>query len=349
MNTAIRSMLCLVAAAFWTGCNDGTKATQSAAVGEVVVYTSVDRVFSEPVLQAAGRQLGFKVIGVYDTEETKSTGLVNRLLARKEHPDGDLFWSGDPGRAALLKSKGITAPYASPAGAAIRAQYKDADNHWTGFSARARTLIVNNDLVKPGEEPKSLEELTQPQWQGRVAMASPLFGTTSYHVAALFEAWGDDKAWEWLQAMKRNGLQVVSSNGEAKRQVAMGQAAVGLTDTDDVSEAIKDKQPVRAVFLNQAADSGQPLGNLVIPNTVSLIAGGPNRAGAEKVYDFLLSPAIQSMLAASCAQAPLTPGVPAPPGILPLDTVKAMRVDYGKVADRLDALLPRFKEWVDAP
>ena len=68
----------------------------------VVVYTSVDRIFSEPVLQRAAQILDVDVIGVYDTEETKSTGLVNRLIAKKENPDGDLFWSGDPARAALL-------------------------------------------------------------------------------------------------------------------------------------------------------------------------------------------------------------------------------------------------------
>ena len=53
----------------------------------VVVYSSVDRIFSEPVLKEASKRLGLEVIGVYDTEETKSTGLVNRLIAKKDNPD----------------------------------------------------------------------------------------------------------------------------------------------------------------------------------------------------------------------------------------------------------------------
>src|SRR5262245_56864215 len=82
----------LLVAAALSGCSRGG--------GErVVVYTTVDRVFAEPVLARAAETLGIDVVGVYDTEEAKSTGLVARLIARKDDPDGDLFWSGDPARA----------------------------------------------------------------------------------------------------------------------------------------------------------------------------------------------------------------------------------------------------------
>ncbi len=72
-------------------------ATGCAAPGEetVVVYTSVDQVFSEPVLRACEARQGFKVRAVFDTEETKSTGILNRLIAEAENPQADLFWSGD--------------------------------------------------------------------------------------------------------------------------------------------------------------------------------------------------------------------------------------------------------------
>ncbi|MCH8241690.1 MAG: extracellular solute-binding protein, partial [Planctomycetes bacterium] len=193
----------------------------------VVVYTSVDRIFSEPVLQEAGRALGLDVIGVYDTEETKSTGLVNRLLARKENPDGDIFWSGDPARAALLKTKDVTAPFDTEAASQIPDEFKDPGGHWIGFSARTRVLLVNTDLVAGGEEPKSILELTEAKWKSRVAIANPLFGTTSFHIAALFETLGEDRAWEWLNGLKANGARILSSNGEVKRHVAQGLVAVG--------------------------------------------------------------------------------------------------------------------------
>ena len=53
---------------------------------EVTVYVSTDRVFSEPILKAYEQKTGVKVNAVYDTEETKSTGLANKLLAEKNNP-----------------------------------------------------------------------------------------------------------------------------------------------------------------------------------------------------------------------------------------------------------------------
>src|SRR5262245_62724975 len=81
---------------------------------EVVVYTSVDDVFARPVTERFEQETGITVRLVPDTEETKSTGLLNRLIAEKERPQADVFWSGDPVRAAILKAKGVAAPYRSP-------------------------------------------------------------------------------------------------------------------------------------------------------------------------------------------------------------------------------------------
>jgi hypothetical protein len=48
----------------------------------VVVYVSHDQVFSEPILADFERETGIKVRAIYDTEETKSTGAMNRLNYR---------------------------------------------------------------------------------------------------------------------------------------------------------------------------------------------------------------------------------------------------------------------------
>ncbi|MHC4308287.1 MAG: LptM family lipoprotein [Planctomycetota bacterium] len=56
---------------------------------EVVVYVSEDQVFSEPILKEFETDTGIRVKAVYDTEETKSTGVMNRLIAEKGNPRGD--------------------------------------------------------------------------------------------------------------------------------------------------------------------------------------------------------------------------------------------------------------------
>jgi len=70
---------------------------------QVVIYTSLDKVFSEPILKAFERQTGIKVLDVYDSEATKTTGLVNRLIAEKNNPRADVFWNSEIGRTIVLK------------------------------------------------------------------------------------------------------------------------------------------------------------------------------------------------------------------------------------------------------
>ncbi len=66
----------------------GSSESRLTATRQVTVYVSTDRVFSEPVLREYEKQSGVTVNAVYDTEETKSTGLANRLLAEKARPRG---------------------------------------------------------------------------------------------------------------------------------------------------------------------------------------------------------------------------------------------------------------------
>ena len=77
----------------------------------VVVYVSHDQVFSEPILKDFEKETGIKVRAVYDTEETKSTGTMNRLIAEKNNPQADVYWANEPVRAEVLRQQGIAAPY----------------------------------------------------------------------------------------------------------------------------------------------------------------------------------------------------------------------------------------------
>ena len=135
---------------------------------QVVIYTSLDKVFSQPILEAFEKQTDIKVLAVYDSEATKTTGLVNRLIAEKANPRADVFWNSETGRTIVLKQKGILAKYVSSSAADIPDQFKDPDGYWTGFAARCRILIYNTNLLKAQELPKSIFELTQAKWKGKV-------------------------------------------------------------------------------------------------------------------------------------------------------------------------------------
>ncbi len=335
------AMLFAVAMLAAMGCS---RASGPAGFGEVVVYTSIDDVFARPICEKFERDTGIKVQLVPDTEETKSTGLLNRLIAEKARPRADVFWSGDPIRAAILKSKGISAPYTSPQAAELPKLYSDPDGHWTGFSCRARVIIYNRNLVPQGQEPKSVHDLLDQRFKNKACMANPLFGTTSMHAAALFAKLGDDEAKKFFTGFAANGGKILSSNGEVRRRVAAGEFAVGLTDTDDYNVARLEGKPVGVVYPD--ADG---MGTLIVPNSAVLVAGGPNPDNGKRFIDFLLTPGVEQALAESeAAQMPVSSGVSVPAHFVRLDQLKPMEVDYGALATHLEGLTKGFlKQWVD--
>ena len=329
---------CLLFVTYLCGCSK-----RESEKGIVVVYTSVDDVFARPVAEQFERSSGIKVKLVPDTEETKSAGLLNRLIAEKDRPQCDVFWSGDPVRAGILKNKGVSTPYDSAAAQGLPMQFSDPARHFISFSTRARVIIYNTGLCPAGQEPKSVHDLTDAKWKGRTCMANPLFGTTSMHAAAWFETMGDAKAKAFFNALKENGVKMLSSNGEVKRRVAAGDFAFGLTDTDDAVGAIQENKPVNFVLPDQESE-----GTLLVPNAAVLIAGAPHAENGRRFIDYLLSADTEATLAAGeAAQIPLRSGVKGPPKLPPLEKINAMSVDYAKLAERLDVLQTGFlKEWV---
>ena len=121
----------------------GTYITQNRDKQEVVIYTSVDQIFSEPILDKFEEETGIAVKAVYDVEAAKTTGLVNRLIAEKDNPLCDVWWNGEIAQTILLKEEGLLTPYFSPEAKGIPDAYIDPEEYWTGFGGRARVCLVN--------------------------------------------------------------------------------------------------------------------------------------------------------------------------------------------------------------
>jgi iron(III) transport system substrate-binding protein len=301
---------------------------------EVVVYTALDLEFSEPILAEFTTNSGIAVWPKFDTESTKSVGLAQAIMAESDRPRCDVFWNNEILNTLRLEKKGLIEAYRSPAGEAFPVEFRSARGTWHGFAARARVLIVNNDLVKPEDRPKSIADLALPRWKGKTGIAKPLFGTTATHAACLFAAWGDEKARAFFQDLKRNEVQIMSGNKQVAVAAATGQIAFGLTDTDDALIELEKGHPVTIVYPDREPDEW---GTLFIPNTVAVIKGCPHPEEARKLVDFLLSADVERRLALSAsAQIPLNPAVDAPIRVETPKTVKAMLVDFDKAADLWD-------------
>jgi len=332
---ALRTFLAAVAVIGSIAC----QSTQPEQAGRTVtIYVSTDRVFSEPVLREYERQSGVRVNAVYDTEETKSTGLANRLLAEMTRPQADVFWSNEPVRTLVLKSRRVLASYRSPSAEGIPAALIDGEGYWTGFSARLRVIAYNTKLVNADQAPRSVFDLADPKWKGQIAMADPRFGSTSFHLTALYALAGDAKMDDFFRRLRVNEVRIVDGNSVVRDLVARGEVKVGLTDTDDVNVAIENGQPVGMVLPDRDG-----LGVPVMPNMVSLIANAPHPEEGRKLIDHLLSADVERQLAQSEAvQLPLHAGVPGPRNIPAIDTFKPMTLDYTKVANRLEDVTRRL-------
>lgn len=307
---------------------------------EVVVYVSEDQVFSEPILKDFEKATGITVRAVYDTEEAKSTGVMNRLLAEKEAPQADVYWANEPVRAEVLKQKGLAQPYDSPSAEGIPAEFRDPDYDWTGFSARARVLIVQRS-IEP--QPSSVQAYLDPAFKGKAAIANPLFGTTTAYAAALFVLWGEGPAKALFDGMKANGVRVTASNGDSADLVASGECAFAMVDSDDAVSRAKQGKSVVMVVPDQG--EGQP-GVFLVPNAAVLIKGGPHGENGKKLVDFLLSKETERKLAfADCAQIPLHAGVETPPQVPRIERLRLMKVDVPRVAAELQAIQPYLKAW----
>lgn len=277
----------------------------------------------------------------YDVEANKTVSLVAALRIERDHPRCDVFWNNEPLHSMRLAEEGLFEPYASPSAADIPAQFKDPQARWTGFAARGRILIVNTDLVKPSDMPKSMDDLVHPRWKGRAAIARPLAGTTLTHAAVLWTVLGRDGAMAWLKGLHANECSFPNGNGPLATNVAAGQSAFGFTDTDDFRKVEAEGRPVARVFPDQ--EPGKP-GTLVLPNTVALIRGAPEPEMGRKLIDYLLGKQVEETLAASDgAHIPLRADVKRPPHVQGPPQFRAMEVDWSDVAKHFDERMKQLE------
>ena len=176
-------------------------------------------------------------------------------------------------------------------------EFSDAEHHWTSFSARARVIIYNKDLVAEDQKPTSIHDLAATRFKGKACIANPLFGTTYGHVAAMFALWGPQRARTFLQQLHDHGVQVTDGNSVAVRSVMARRTRFACTDTDDVWVAQRSGATLDLRYL----DMGNG-GTLLIPCSVALVRGSPNPQGARHLVDYLVSAEVERMLAQSASR-----------------------------------------------
>ncbi len=318
----------LLAALLSTGC-------WSTPENSVVVYAALDKEFSEPILEQFADEHQIDVIEKYDTESNKTVGLANEIIQSRNRPRADLFWNNEILHTIRLQKEGLLETYRSPLADQYPSQFVSPESQWHGFAARARVLIINTDLLPERDDwPDSVNDLADEKWAGQCGMARPLFGTTATHAAVLFASWGEDRAKMFLETVAVNA-KIEGGNKQVALNVARGQLAWGITDTDDAIIEVEKGGPVAIVFPDQNADQ---IGTLFIPNTLCIIKNGPNPERAKKLVDYLLQADVEAKLAeCSSAQIPLNRNGQVKSRVEPDSGIRKMEVDFTAAAEQWES------------
>ena len=300
----------------------------------VVVYTSVDQVYSEKIFSLFEKQTGIRVKPVYDIEASKSVGLANRLISEKNNPRADVFWNGEILQTLDLKEKDVLGKADIAAAKELPSSFADSEGYWYGFGGRARALIYNKMLISPDKCPKTLKELAKSRYIKNTGIAYPVFGTTSTHSAALYAIWGDTEAKEFFTSIKKAGISVLEGNSVVKDYVSQKKLYMGLTDTDDAFSEMEKNKDLDILLLDQGEND---TGALVIPNTAACIKGAPHPEQAVAFMEFLLSSEIeQALVNDGWIHIPVHSGV-TPSKEFKADSIKIMDIDFNEVYKKLEA------------
>jgi iron(III) transport system substrate-binding protein len=303
----------------------------------LVVYCAHDSIYADSILHQFQQETGISVAVRYDTEATKSLGLMELLLQEKASPRCDVFWNNELPGTLQLAGDGLLLPYRGSGYERIPAAFKDPDGRWAGFGARLRLWIVNTNRLRPTA--KAVELATRGDLD-RMVIAKPLYGTTRTQYTILWKLWGRDRLIAWHRDRLTRHLRLVDGNSMVKDLVSAGVCDLGWTDTDDFFEARDEGKPV--AMLPVRLEDGK---TICIPNTVAIIRGTRHQAEARKLVDFLLSEKCEMALASSKSrQIPLGP---VDPTRLPEDVkeLEGWAAD-GVSLDDLDAASTQCLAWL---
>lgn len=246
----------------------------------VVVYASQDQVYAEPILKRFTEETGIRVDAIYDSEAVKTVGLANRLIAEQARPVADLFWGNEELRTRQLAARGVL---------------KGGD-HLLEIGSRSRCLIYNRNLLSHHELPPSMIELTNSRWSGKIALAYPLFGSTSTHFLLLRQHWGESNWLTWCRALVANKPILFEGNSMVAGAVGRGQCLVGLTDSDDFESEFRSGKPVaRAAWTPELSR---------LANTVGRTPQGPHPQEAAELMRYLASDSVKQALTQAHALEP---------------------------------------------
>lgn len=290
----------------------------------LVIYSGREEKLIGPLIEKAKKDLNQDIQVRYgDTAE-----LAIALLEEGKNSRADLFFAQDAGALGTLEKKQVTLPIASKLLNQVDSRFRSAKGHWLGISGRARVIDYNTKLVKSGELPTSISQLTEPKWRGKVGWA-PANGSFQSFVTAMRVLDGDEKTLQWLKAMKANGVKDYGKNAAIVEAVGRGEVHLGLVNNYYLYRFKKDDPnfPVAHHYTSKDAGAMINVAGVAITNTTD------QKADVEALIDYLLKQSSQNYFAQETNEYPLVKGIPAPSKQVPISKLNPPNVNLTDLDD----------------
>lgn len=309
----------------------GTALAQS-----LTVYTSVDEENAAKLFAAFTRDTGIDVNFVF----LSSGPALSRIEAESNRPQADVWFGAPSENHVLAAERGLTQPFANPNADALAANFKDANGAWYGIYTNPLAVGVRTDtLAERGVPvPTSWADLTDEAYRGLLQMPSPQSSGTGYAVVmTLLELWGEDAAFEYLEALHPTVQTYTQSGTAPSGSLAVGETAMALQFTPGFLKLADEGFPIEVVFPSEG------VGYEVA--AASIIKGAANQAEAEALIEWITSAAGQQELVVNKTYfLPVRADVSAGEGIPTLDSITLVSYDPAVAAERRQELVDR---WLD--
>ena len=163
----------------------------------------------------------------YNRADSVPTAIKIIDESRAGAPQADVFdgIETEPPVAAA----GFVAPYVSAHAGLYPPALRDANGLWIATNLYFLTPGYNTNLVKPSEAPKTLDDLLDPRWKGKIVWSNARSAGGPIFVGSVLRHLGEDKGMAWLEQFSRQ--QVVNAYITARAvldQVIAGEYALHL-------------------------------------------------------------------------------------------------------------------------
>ena len=324
----------------------GLSGPARAQSGTVNALCSTDASWCEMAALEFTRATGIRVLQAH-----KGTGEIGaQLRAEAANPKTDIWWGGTGDPFLQAAEQGLLEAYRPDYLNDLHSwsvrQYAMSQNMVGGFYTSAIGFGFNTELLKKKKlaEPKCWADLIRPEYKGEIEISHPATSGTAYTIiAGLVQLMGEEQAFDYLKKLHRNTTSYTRSGQAQAPNVAKGEVAIGVSFIFGFDKWRFDKFPVKSVA--PCEGTGYEVGG------IALVKGARNKENARRYYDWLMSPAGQSIGGkAGSLQAPANRSFTPDPRIPSMLDVKLIRYDfekYGKAAERR-RLIERWTREVEA-